>query len=248
MYIFTSIQSHQLPHHKENYCMATLGEATPRRTFLGTLAAGATAVLGIAGIASTASRLIAKPNSQPKGSDNTEFEGWLNKINGKHRQVYDATAENGGMPFAWARIFLMTSGMPETDISTVVILRHEAIPLAFDHSLWEKYKLGEFFKITDKATKAPSVRNPYYHPKPGELMLDSFAMDELMKSGVMFGACNMAIKVYSGMLAKKMNVDADVVMKEWLAGVLPGIQVVPSGVVAVNRTQEHGCTYCYAGG
>jgi len=27
----------------------------------------------------------------------------------------------------------------------------------------------------------------------------------------------------------------------------PGIQVVPSGVMAVGRAQEHGCTYCFAG-
>jgi len=64
----------------------------------------------------------------------------------------------------------------------------------------------------------------------------------------MFGACNMAIKVYTGIIAKNMNMDADAVMKEWVAGVLPGMAIVPSGVLAVNRAQEHGCTYCYAGG
>jgi intracellular sulfur oxidation DsrE/DsrF family protein len=84
-------------------------------------------------------------------------------------------------------------------------------------------------------------------PKPGELMMDSFAMDELMKNGVMFGACNMALTVYSGIYAKNNNMDAAEVMKDWVAAVLPGVQIVPSGVVAVNRTQEHGCTYCFAG-
>jgi intracellular sulfur oxidation DsrE/DsrF family protein len=29
---------------------------------------------------------------------------------------------------------------------------------------------------------------------------------------------------------------------------LPGVQVVPSGVWAVGRAQEKGCGYCYAGG
>jgi hypothetical protein len=37
------------------------------------------------------------------------------------------------------------------------------------------------------------------------------------------------------------------VKKDWISGILPGIQLVPSGVMAVNRTQEKGCTYCYAG-
>ena len=57
----------------------------------------------------------------------------------------------------------------------------------------------------------------------------------------------MALTVYSSMVAKKMNLDAAKVKDEWVAGVFPGIQIVPSGVWAVNRAQEHGCTYCYAG-
>jgi intracellular sulfur oxidation DsrE/DsrF family protein len=227
--------------------MFSLKDTIHRRGFLGSLAA--TTALGVAALSSPMELLAQK--GKPEASNNKEFDAWLKKIKGKHRQVFDATAENGGMPFAWSRVYLMTNAMvgaSASDVSAVVILRHEAIPLAMDHPLWEKYKFGEFFKITDKATKDPAVRNPYYHPKPGELMLDSFAIDELQKDGVLFGACNMAMKVYSGIFAKNMNMEADAVMKDWVAGLLPGMTVVPSGVLAVNRTQEHGCTYCYAGG
>jgi hypothetical protein len=56
-----------------------------------------------------------------------------------------------------------------------------------------------------------------------------------------------ALTVYSGVVAKKMNGDAAAVKADWVAGLFPGIQVVPSGVWAVNRAQEHGCTYCFAG-
>ena len=45
-----------------------------------------------------------------------------------------------------------------------------------------------------------------------------------------------------------MDLNADDVMKDWVAGVIPGMQIVPSGVLAVNRAQEYKCTYCYAGG
>jgi intracellular sulfur oxidation DsrE/DsrF family protein len=224
--------------------MFSLKDTIHRRGFLGSLAA--TTAVGVAALSSPMELLAQK--GKPDASTNKEFDAWLKKIKGKHRQVFDATAENEGMPFAWPRVFLMTNDPPASDVTAVVILRHDAIPLALDHPLWEKYKLGEFFKITDKATKAPAVRNPYYHPKPGELMLDSFAIDELQKDGVLFGACNMAIKVYTGIIAKNMNMDADAVMKEWVAGVIPGMAIVPSGVLAVNRVQEHGCSYCYAGG
>ena len=228
--------------------MFSLKETIHRRGFLGSLAA--TTALGVAALGSPM-ELLAQHKGMPASSNNKEFDAWLKRIKGKHRQVFDATAENEGMPFAWPRVYLMTSnavGTMDNDLTAVVILRHDAIPLALDHPLWEKYKLGEFFKITDKATKAPAVRNPYYHPKPGELMMDSFAIDELQKSGVLFAACNMAITVYSGIIAKNMNMDAAEVMKEWVAGVIPGMQVVPSGVLAVERTQDHGCKYCYAGG
>jgi intracellular sulfur oxidation DsrE/DsrF family protein len=227
--------------------MFSLKDTIHRRGFLGSLAA--TTAVGVAALGSPMELLAQK--GKPEATNNKEFDAWLKKIKGKHRQLFDATAENEGMAFAWSRVFLMTNemvGTPKSDISVVVILRHDAIPLAFDNPLWEKYKLGEFFKIHDKATKDPAERNPYYHPKPGELMLDNFAIEELQKDGVLFGACNMAMKVYSGIIAKNMNMDADAVMKEWVAGVLPGIQIVPSGVLAVGRTQEHGCAYCYAGG
>ena len=72
-------------------------------------------------------------------------------------------------------------------------------------------------------------------------------IDELMKDGALIGVCDMAIMVYSQAVAKKMNLKAEDVKKEWEEGVLPGIQIVPSGVLAVNRAQEHGCTYCFAG-
>jgi hypothetical protein len=58
----------------------------------------------------------------------------------------------------------------------------------------------------------------------------------------------MAISVYSGFAAQAMGLDAETVRKDWLSGVLPGIQVVPSGVWAVSRAQEKNCAYCYAGG
>jgi len=70
----------------------------------------------------------------------------------------------------------------------------------------------------------------------------------LQNDGVMFCVCDMAMTVFSAVVAKGMNMDAAAVKKEWVAGVLPGIQVVPSGVWAVGRAQEHGCAYCFAGG
>ena len=229
--------------------MIDLKRTTHRRGFLGTIAAGAAAV----GITSLASPLTinARPDLPPQASDAGGFESWLNKIQGTHRQVFDAPGPNKGFPFAWSRVFLMTNkaaGAADNDVTAVIVLRHEAIPLGMGHDLWAKYKFGEAFNIEDDATKAPSIRNPWYQPKEGEMKLPGMAIEDLQKSGVLIGICDMAMTFYSKFVfAPKMNMDGDAIKKDWVAGVLPGIQIVPSGVLAVNRAQEHKCTYCYAG-
>ncbi len=70
----------------------------------------------------------------------------------------------------------------------------------------------------------------------------------MTERGAMFCVCNLAISVYSGMLAQKMGKDPREVQKEWMAGVLPNIEVVPSGVWALGRAHEKNCAYIYAGG
>ena len=231
--------------------MFNLNQQTHRRKFLGTLAAGAAATIGLTRIMKAAPGALSTPEIMPYSPGLEEFDAWLGKIKGKHRQVFDAPSANKGFPLAWSRIFLMTNkqvGATDDDVTAVLVLRHDAIPLGMGHDLWTKYKFGEAFNVEDGATKAPALRNPFYQPKEGELPLPGMALEDLQKSGVLVGICDMALTFYSKhMFAPKMNMDADVIKKDWVAGVIPGIQLVPSGVLAVNRAQEHGCTYCYAG-
>ena len=51
--------------------------------------------------------------------------------------------------------------------TAVVVLRHTALPLALDHPMWQKYKIGQSLSILDPETKAPAVKNPFLQPKPG---------------------------------------------------------------------------------
>ena len=53
--------------------------------------------------------------------------------------------------------------------------------------------------------------------------------------------------VYSSAAAQKMNMDPAVVKKEWIAALIPGVMLVPSGVMAVSRAQEFGANYVFAG-
>lgn len=222
---------------------------TDRRAFLGTLATTA-AALSLGSLAPIQS--LANETKFPQEDDP---DAWFNKIKGKHRVVFDATEPNGVLPFAWPRIFLVTNtmtGTPEKDNSAVVVLRHGAIPFAMQDSLWTKYNFGEVFKVNDEATKATAVRNVFWKPKKGDFKIPgvgevAIGINELQDSGVMFCVCNMAITVYSAVVAQSMNLKAEDVKKEWIAGLLPGIQIVPSGVWALGRAQEHNCAYIFAG-
>ena len=225
-----------------------MSNLTNRRGFLGGIA-GSAAALGVASLG-VPMKLWAEAASTSLPANDASFESWLNKIKGKHKQVFDAPRLNEGMPFAWPRVFYMSNtqvGVPESDLTAVIVLRHDAIPLALDSELWKQYKLGKFFHIEDEKTKAPAVRNMFYKPPAGELPLPDMSIDELSKSGVLIGACDMALTVYSRVISQGTDMDPEKVKKEWVAGVLPGIQIVPSGVLAVNRAQERGCTYCFAG-
>jgi intracellular sulfur oxidation DsrE/DsrF family protein len=224
-------------------------QATGRRGFLGTIAAGAAAM----GIASLASPLQAAAGvSAPFGSAE-DADAWFGRIKGKHRIIFDVTRPHEMMPFAWPKVFMLTNaatGTPEKDNTVVVVFRHDGIPYAFEDRIWAKYKFGEVFKADDPQTKAPSVRNPFWQPKPGDFKIPGIGpvdigINQLQDNGVMFCVCDVAMTVYSAALAG--SGDPAAVKKEWMSGLLPGIQVVPSGVWAVGRAQEHGCAYCFAG-
>jgi intracellular sulfur oxidation DsrE/DsrF family protein len=214
-----------------------------RRTFVGTIAAGAT------GLLSVPATMMARNLEASGGS---EAEAWMKKIKGTHRIVYDATEPHNGFPMIWTWVFYKTNndtGTPDNDMTAMVVLRHNAIPYAMEDRLWEKYKFGEVFKIIDNNTNVSAIRNPLYIPQEKDYPIPGIdGIKALQDRGALFCVCDMAIKVYSGFAAKEMEADPEQVRKDWLAGVLPGIQVVPSGVWAVNRAQENGCAYCYAGG
>lgn len=214
--------------------------STHRRGFLGTLAAGAAGLAGLFPF-----RLDAQPLAHH--GPNPAFEAWLNRITGTHKIAFDAPEPNSGMPVVWPRIWLNglndTYGTTDAQNSAVVVLRHGAIGLALQDAAWAKYHLGEVFDIKDG--DAPATRNPFAKALP--LPLPGTGVEALLGTGVLIGVCDVALTVNSAAVAKKMNLDPAAVKADWVAAVIPGVQIVPSGVLAVSRAQDKGCGYCFAG-
>jgi len=227
------------------------GASTPRREFLERLGVGA-AALAAAAIPLMPGDAIASTSaaSTTAGRVRTPWsEAWLDKITGKHKQLFDAVEINGGFAMVFAANFLNlyheAYGLTDKDVTAVVGLRHMAMPMALPDAMWAKYKIGETFKIMDPVTNAPAVRNPYTHADG--VKFPGSDIPTLTNRGVIFTVCNVALTVLSGMAAKGAGATADAAKQEWTQNVLPGMTIVPVGVLAVNKAQEHGCTYCYGG-
>ena len=209
-----------------------------RRTFMSRLAS-ATAAL-------TALWVPTRAGAQDRGAParpalvRHEQDAWLDALTGVHRQVYDVVSPAGSIGIAFARNFLTANnegyGLADRDVSVVVSLRHAGIAYAFGDALWRRRGLGELFEVDDPATKARATRNP-----------EAELITALQKRGVVFTVCGMALRRRSADAAARAGLTAEASRTEWRAGLLPGVVEVVAGVIAVNRAQERGFSYVYAG-
>lgn len=225
--------------------MKTKNENT-RRKFIGALALGATATtLGV-----LTNPIYAK-SAKAIEIEFNDSEKWFKKIKGSHRIVYDGSTPHDGFPIIWNWAYYLSNnetGTADKDMTAMTVLRHSALGLALEDRLWKKYNLGVVFNVTDNSTGKPSLRNPYYEPKDGDFPLSIIdGIKRLQERGAMFCVCDLATKVYSNAVAQQMNLDPAEVYEDWVSGILPGIQPVPSGVWALGRAQENGCGYIFAG-
>lgn len=219
--------------------------ATSRRKFMGAVMLGA-----------TASTLSALTNPALAGmtdfshSEMNDAEAWMKTIKGKHRVVYDGSYPHQGFPIIWNWAYYLSNnemGSPDNEVTAMTVFRHDAIPFALHDDLWKKYPLGDMFHVKKADGKAYD-RNPYYEPQEGDFPLPVIqGVKDMQARGAMFCVCNLALNVYSGAAAQQTGKDPNEVYEEWKAAVLPGIQIVPSGVWALGRAQEEGCGYIFAG-
>jgi intracellular sulfur oxidation DsrE/DsrF family protein len=177
-------------------------------------------------------------------------DAWLDRLKGKHRQLFDAPEPEGGLVLRHARNYLDTwreaYGVPERDISLIIVLYSQTAPLGLQDAMWAKYKLGAALSITDSTTSAPLVRNYFAHPQPGDPVGDGTvesSIESLQRRGVVFALCNNSLKRWSGRLEKLgMGTAADI-HDDLVAHALPGAVVVPAAYIAMTKAQERDFAY-----
>jgi intracellular sulfur oxidation DsrE/DsrF family protein len=220
-----------------------------RRAFLESVTLGAAALAASMTAVPMVSAMAESSLARKAGSAGPWSDAWLDGIKGTHKQFFDGVTINDGFAMVFAAGFLNLNkeayGLTDHDLSAVVGLRHHAMLMGLSDAMWEKYGIGKAFNVTDPATKAIATRNPFLH-KEG-MPLPGSDIPTLVGRGVIFTVCNVALTVMSGKLGGGIGVSPDDAKKEWVAGLVPGMTIVPIGVLAVNRAQEKGCTYCYGG-
>jgi hypothetical protein len=61
------------------------------------------------------------------------------------------------------------------------------------------------------------------------------SIESLQKRGATFILCNNALGVLTGMLAKARGLDEKVVYEDIKANILPGVELIPGMVVAIEQ-------------
>ena len=194
-------------------------------------------------------------NLEPVSSEtqikSNELNNWFDNIKGEHRVVYDGSEPHNTLPITWNWAFLESNnsvGEKDDNITAMTVLRHSGIVFAFNSDIWKKFKLGELVSFNDNKTGSPALRNTVYEPQEGDMPLPPIqGIKDLQARGSLFCVCDLATKVYGSAVAKKMNLNPDDVYSEMVEGILPGIQLVPSGVWALGRAQNMNCAYIFAG-
>lgn len=209
---------------------------TDRRSFLASLAAAPTAVrTGLAAPIPDGSG-----DALPASAGSSAAEGpwdfsWIDKLNGTYRQVFDC-GEVSDDPLRVVKNYLNgfrdVMGLEHPIVNAVVGIAGRSFPINAGDALWAKYQLAERWKVPPGPDGKLPVTNVYAE-----------AAAELKARGAVFWMCNNALTRIVGMFATDSGRPVDEVRAELVAGLMPGVILVPAHAMLLGMVQHRGCTY-----
>jgi hypothetical protein len=220
-----------------------------RRQFLGSVAA-----MSAAGVLLPSALGAETPPTEPVSAD--WDVAWRQRITSEFRAVFDNPIVNEGIglwrAIDWKRNLTEVYGDQAKDASTVLVIRHEAIPMIMNHDFWERHELGAELKINDRGGN-PVKYNPYLAREgaagEGGGRRAGGTIDAFIASGGIVLACNYAFtRSVVGKEARKAGIDQAAAREVALKQVIPGVIIQPSGFFAVIEAQRSGCHFFPAAG
>ena len=173
---------------------------------------------------------------------------WLKGLKAKHRQFFDNPAPNGGVALVHVLNYYDTYNkafnVKDSDIKAVLTFYGGTTFYGLNDNVWAKYRLGEFLDANDPATGKPATANPWRTaPTILGINLPPASIESLQKRGATMILCNNALTIFSGLLAEKRGLDAKEVYEDLKSNILPGVELIPGMVVAVEQAQRAGLSY-----
>jgi len=236
--------------------MSSSDSKTPRREFLGQIAASAM-VLAAGSACSPAAGAQAGTTAPtpPRGESPAQWDdSWSGRLTAKHKAVFDSPQIEDGLVLANASGYIRgmrdALGAGENDVQAVIVVRHAAIPMAFNDAMWQKYEIGKDKKIKGSGGEEWATRNPYLGGANGGGRGGAASPDRpqatltwLGSHGHILLGCDLATRNYAGVLARNLKLERQAVYEDLKANLVPGLILQPTGVYAALRAQEAGCAY-----
>ena len=238
-------------------------KTTPRREFLGQVAASAIVLAGaacaspaatattVAPAASPATPSQQAPQGSPPPAPTTWDDSWFGKLTAKHKGVFDSPEINDGLALSNAAGYIRgmrdAIGAGENDVQAVAVLRHTAVVMVLNDAMWKKYDLGKLRNVRGRdeqwATTNQWVGNATTRPAAGTPDRPQATLSWLHSRGHIILGCDLAMRGLAGTLARQTNAESSAVYAELTANLVPGAILQPTGVYACHRAQEAGATY-----
>jgi hypothetical protein len=240
---------------------------TDRREFLGQIAASAIVIAGTACASpatagqTTAPTPAPAPGSQsatlPAASTPTHWDdSWFAKLTAKHKAVFDSPAIDDGLAVSHASGYIRgmrdALGAGVDDVQIVLVMRHAGVPMVLNDAMWAKYEIGKERKVKDYSNDKFATRNPFLAAAPSangaprsnpSSDRPQATLSWLGSHGHILLGCDLAMHGVAFEFAQKTKVDQHVIYEELKANLVPGVILQPTGVYAVHRAQEAGCTF-----
>lgn len=214
--------------------------SSSRRSFLTNVAGGAAA---IAATGLAANELLAQGvPSYPPPQGGWDLK-WIDRVEkSKYRAVFDCAGFGDGVAFTnasvWMAAYKEIYNATDAEMAPVMVIRHEAITMAVNDSIWERGKLGESLNIKDGTV--PAARNIWLGTKDASGASRPGPLDSLIARGAIVLCCNLALMRAAGQFARAQNVPVEEARKLYIDNLVPGIVRQTNGIFATTRAQMAG--------
>ena len=169
---------------------------------------------------------------------------WLDRLTGKHKQVFDFTDLERGLLVVknWFDAHEEVYRLKHPDVNAVVGIAARGFPVNASDQLYQKFPIGELWKVNDPETGKPALRNVFLDGGKAPPFIGA-GVRALQSRGAIFWMCNNALHGVSARIGDAVKRPEPEVYAELRAALNPGVIVVPAHTMLIGLCQDRGCAY-----